>query len=252
MSEASGGGQNERLGVALLLTEALRRIGEAPGRFALLWAVWSGVSLAIEFGAQAAGIPATTDPTPASLGRTALDLAVTSLAATLTLRLALHGPWLRLDRGALECAGLLALLNVAVLAVSYPMSGTVGAPSLRLALMLAGFVGFVALIVVSFKLLLWPIGRLTGRTEVTARRSWVLMRGALRGYLLASLLTAVPIGAVFVAGVVALGPQMAETPGGLVILTVAYIAWVILGEVMAAVIFARRVNATANLAAVFD
>lgn len=259
MSEVIGGPWGaERLGAVSLLTEALRRIGRTPARFAALWLVGGGAVVAAQVAGEASGVllPAAAG-TPANLAANAGLAVIAGLSGALALRLAIAGPqgWLKVDGRLAQCAGLLALATAAFTAVNLvAIAGLrAGAPSeVGLSYAVVGVAGFATFIFVFSKLLLWPIGRLTGRPELTPARSWVLMRGALRAWLLANLLALLPLGAVVVGNIMAFGPQMADSTAGIALTMLANQAWMLAGQVMSAVICARRADATADVAAVFD
>jgi len=138
-----------------------------------------------------------------SLDMSALSLAsvATALfcagASALFMRLLLEGRdgWLNLDWRLLECAGLLALGQLLPSAAFDLVAGGRGVPiesAAQVYLLLGRSAAALAAWYVSAKLILWPLGRLVGRADLTPGRSWFLMRRTVRSLFLVWLLTGFP------------------------------------------------------------
>jgi hypothetical protein len=121
----------------------------------------------------------------------------------------------------------------------------------QITIVVAGLALYPMLIYLLSKLLLWPVGVLTGRGAVTPGRSWTLMRGALRAWILANLITILPLVAAAIP-VSILAPQATTSSTLIVVSAILGATWSLLGQAMAAVIFAHRVDAGERLAAMFD
>jgi hypothetical protein len=100
------------------------------------------------------------------------------------------GSWWRVDRPLLECLGLVAgsqLFTLLIGGLSEVIRGGIG-PPLSLFLIFGSLAIMIALIWIWARLSLWPTGRLLGDRDMTARRSWRLMRGAVGPFILAAIL----------------------------------------------------------------
>ena len=178
------------------------------------------------------------------------------VGACLAYRLMLFGRagWLRIDRGFLECVGILAVLSMAFTAItlSYTsFSGRQTGQGAALILLIGLILGFGAAVFLSLRLTLWPMGRLFGRAEMTPARSMQLMRKATRGLFLGLSLFGIPFAVVlFVA-------TPAMTAGGIglnpatVAMQYATAAYMIAGYALSATLYDLRVGRPSTLADVF-
>lgn len=257
--ERRGVGINERIGTITVLKGAVARLRAAGWRAAVIWLAIGGAAYATQVGFTALGVrPAEPQANGGYTAYALVSAAVSGAGVAWALRLLVQGraAWLTFDRRFVECAGLLGALTLAFLAISGAYTAFAGAvaPDSGAAGMAGLGVGVAYLLAayVSLKLTLWPVGRLTGRIEVTAARSWRLMRKATRGLILAYLLLLIPL--IVVAGA-AMAPIIAA--GGeargltLVVLQFSTAAFSLVAYAMTATLYALRVEAPATVADVF-
>jgi len=258
--ERRGIGPGQRIGTITVLKGAVARLRAAGWRAAVVWLAIGGAAYAVQIGFAALGVrPAAPQATGWYPAYALVSAMVGGAGVAWALRLLVQGraAWLTFDRRFVECAGLLAALTLAFLAISAVYTGF--ATAMGPASAAAGVAGlgvgiaYIAAAYVSLKLTLWPVGRLTGRTEVTAARSWRLMRKATRGLILGYLVLLIPL--IVVAGA-AMAPIVAA--GGeargltLVVLQFGTAAFSLAAYAMTATIYTLRVENPATVADVFD
>jgi len=200
MSTTGGPVDAERpafLNPVTLVGEAIRAIISRLPESIYIWLA-SSLGLAVaDFAAQGRELQVK------SLDMSALDpaWAVAALfgggVSAIFMRLLLAGRdgWLSLDWRLLQCAGLLALGQLLPAAAADLAAGGRGVPidpHAQLYLLCGRLAAGLAAWYVSAKLLLWPVDRLAGRTDLTPEQSWRLMRRTLRSLVLAWLLIGIP------------------------------------------------------------
>lgn len=248
-------GPGERISTITQVNGAVTRIRQAGWPLAALWLITGGASFGLERAAEAAGVHG---PAPAFGAVEGMYVLATAMVAAFGTALGLRmlvqprRQWARLDRGLVECAGLWAVATGAFTAATEALptgEALEQAPGLLLGLLAAMAFGLYVMV----KLSLWPIGRLTGRTDVTPPRSWRLMRRATRGYVLAHLLASIPlIGvAVLVMSISGAVDGTVGTPETLV-LTFALQAMSIFSLALLVAIYGLRVERPGAVADVFD
>jgi hypothetical protein len=247
-----------RIGGITLVKGAVARMRQGGWRTLGLWLGVAGVGWVIQAGAQAAGLQANVPALSlASVANMLLTAASAGLGAALTLRLFVQGRagWLKVDRGLLECAGLTAGMTLifSVIPAVYAIA-TQGWIDPGLMFGAATVVGLIYLVgaYAALKLTLWPICRLTGRTDVTVGRAWRLMRKAARGLILGYAIFIVPF-LVVVAGsmgtLTRAGGQLAGM--SLVVFEVMGAAYAVACYALGATLYRLRVEAPATVADLF-
>jgi hypothetical protein len=253
---AATGLRGERLGPVTLVREGLARIAAAPIPLALLLLANGAVNAAIQRQVEQQGVALTK---PETLGPYAAyvtaNAVVSGLAGAMALRATLRTPepWWRPDLRLLQCAGLLALTDLAFDADAVVMVGVAQAvPGSAVAAFVAGAAFYPVLAWVFTKLMLWPIGRLTGRSDVTPGASWAATRGLVLSWLGARLITALPMVLVGVPLVVIDRTTTATSLPVQFATRFLSAAGSLVGAGMAAAFYDRRFNAGERLAAMFD
>jgi hypothetical protein len=262
MTEAIGLGARPagRLGPVTLIREGITRVAEAPVTFGLVWLVAGGAYVGARFWAQSQGSVAFLNSSlyPPYLAFMTAQALGAGVAGAFVLRAAVQGQAtaLKIDAGFLRCAGLLAVGEGLMMAVSgllsAAMQGRLGPPDVAVPALYAAVAAYGALAYLYSRLLLWPIGQLTGRRDLTPMRAWGLMRGAMLGWFTANLLVLLPLGVAFVSGSMVFAPQGPNMTASTIIVLLAKQFWVQSAQVMAAVIYGHRVDASARLVAMFD
>lgn len=234
-------------------------VGKAVDAGSAFWAIWAiyGVAVAgIQIGAKAAGLSILANPTsPQTIAYQLLLVLAASLAQTLGLRLVLgqREAWLRLDRAALAAGGLLFLAQATISATAAIMASSMTGGRFSFASYLVGLVAYLGGVYVAGKLALWPLEILAGRRDAGPGRAWRLMRGTLRSLVLASVLLAIPLGAVSLLGtvVVRIGPQNQPWPFVLVTTAAAVVAAAI-GQGVIVAIYEKRGGLPETVGEIFD
>jgi hypothetical protein len=179
MSEASARLEEARTGSAIVA--ALRLAAAGPRAAAMAWIGLAVVLAAWEFAARAMGLP--TDSEKAGTwgfwAHEATADAFATIASAIGLHAILRGRAADLRRpGVLAFVALMFLMELFWSAASALLFGlptiTVEATAGKLLVLTAA--GSVAAFFFT-RLLLWPVGLLLGRAELTPRRSWARMRG---------------------------------------------------------------------------
>lgn len=253
-------GPRERIGMIAVLKGAVARLRAAGWRAVVVWLAIGGAAYAVQMGFTALGVrPAAPQATGWYPAYALVSAAVSGAGVAWALRLLVQGrvAWLTFDRRFVECAGLLAALTLAFLAMSAVYTGfamAMGPASMAAGLAgLAAAIGYIVAAYVSLKLTLWPVGRLTGRTEVTAVRSWRLMRKATRGLILGYLVLLIPLIAVVGAAMAPIMAAGGEARGlTLVVLQFGTAAFSLAAYAMTATLWTLRVENPATVADVFD
>jgi len=189
---------------------------EAPGAEALasgalaslwasfggVWPLWSiltvinAVGAALAEGSTEAGTPAGLVALPSLVASTLGASVVSGVAIRLMLGRG-KAAWLP-DLGLIAYVGLVSLLTAApsafALTVQAPPHGaTQAAVTSFIELASVALLATIGAIWATLRLTLWPIGRLLGNAEMTAGRSWRLMRGAVLRYLMGAILLGAPV-----------------------------------------------------------
>lgn len=245
----------ERISTITQVKGALARIRQAGWPVAVLLLITGGASFGVERAAEAAGVQ---EAAPAFSSATGMYVLATAMVGALGTAVGLRmlvqprQQWVKLDRGFVECAGSWGVVTAAFTAAAEALptgEALEQAPGLLLGVLAAMLLGFY----VAFRLSLWPLGRLTGRTDVTPIRSWRLMRRTLRGYALAHLLASIPLIAAAVL-VMTISGAVDGTVGAseTLILMFAIQALSIFSLALLAAIYGLRVEGPGTVADVFD
>lgn len=258
--ERLGIGINERIGTITLVKGAVGRMRRGGLHTLGVWAGIIGVGWAIETatassavvkgGAQVSGV------TQAQLILMVLTAAMTGLGAAIALRLYVEGPrrLLTFDRGLLECAGLMGALTLVFSATQLVYTSAMRGqpPEVVAASAILFMVAYLAGVYALLKLTLWPVCRLTGRTEVGLGAAWRLMRKATRGLLLGYLIFLLPFGVVIAGNWVTL--SAGNEPAGLAQMMFLAVgaAYGMACYAMTATIYTLRVENPATVGDVFD
>jgi len=183
----------------------------ASGALASLWASFGGVwplwSILTVINAVGAAL-AEGQTGPAGAGTQTGLVALPSLVAStlgasvvsgVAIRLMLgrgKAAWLP-DLGLIAYVGLVSLLTAGpsafALIVQAPHGATQAAVTSFIELASVALLATIGAIWATLRLTLWPIGRLLGNAEMTAGRSWRLMRGAVLRYLMGAILLGAPV-----------------------------------------------------------
>jgi hypothetical protein len=257
--EARGIGRDARIGTMTLLAGAL---GRTRGQALPLMAVWLAMGVGGLLIAQLGGdvkpdaAPGVSALTLIGALKGTLNIVLEGMAAAIGLRILLQGPgrWRELDRPLLECAAIIGVMGMAFLVPSWAY-GLLARFGIQLAPTSAGLVFLVVMVggfYVAVKLVLWPIGRLMSRPELTAARSWRLTRRATRGYILAQVVLFLPIIILFGVGYAAQGPGSLDTPFVNGLLGFATAAFSVLSMGIDATLYRLRFENPATVADVFD
>jgi len=256
--ERRGIGRAERIGTMAIVGGAVARMRQGGVHTLAVIAGVFGAGWALQAAADAAGMDlARGGVTPAYVAYLVGTTLISGLGAALAVRLFLRGPkgLLRVDRGLLECAGVMAALTFQFQAIS--LGRTFVANTLSPAAVAASsyviLVVYLLAVFVLLRLTLWPVCRLMGRNEVTVAAGWRLMRRATRGLIFGYLIFMIPFGLVIA---VNWGPLMAgggQLEGWRQALFLAVgAAYGVACYAMSATIYALRVEAPATVADVFD
>jgi hypothetical protein len=227
-----------------ILQGAIARMRAQPVGLAIWWGFASVAMVGVEQGARLAGVdPASPLPSEADAWYRVARALVEGVTGAAGFRLTLQGR-LWLDRGFIASAAILTAIALAAgFGVASPhVRGLSGAAQGALTLIL---------FYLSLKLMLWPLGPLTGRRDLTLPRAWNAMEGAMLGMTLASLLALVPLVGV---GVLALQLGVGPPDGLLAIVVdaVSVQAYALVSLGMTATVYALCVQAPATVADVFD
>ena len=262
MTDAALGGPvtvGQRIGTMTLVNGAIARLRAAGLPLLWLFLGTAAFSVGLQLAAKALAINVSTPSlTPGYLFNVVVASAFGGVSSALGLRLLLEGTpgWLRLDRRLAEAASLLSLATLGFMAVSLLMTtGLASAATLSPGVVMARSFGaifaYVFMAYAWLKLALWPLGRLTGRLDVTPARSWRLMRKATRGYLLALLIALIPFSVLLFVAMQAGGIANMTAPTTLAVSAVGGVAFGLYGQAVIATLFTLRVDAPTSVAEVF-
>jgi hypothetical protein len=254
-----------RIGVAELLGDATARAGAAALPLLALLAVLGGVEVGLWYASSSLDARLQLGaPTPGYIVVVAIRAVAAGLGGAVALRLCLGGPRaLRLDRGLLECAVLLAgaYLASAALTVAFAPKAPALAGQATTALVTALVLNIsrLALGLLQVRLMFWPVGRLDGHHEVTPARSWTLTRRVTLSFVAADLIFNMPYGFLLAAAATVpmmldanlIGKPDATWPLRLGLTATLGVAVTLAGYALLAAAYARRVDARARLAEVF-
>jgi len=195
-------GPGERIGTITQVKGAVARMRRAGWPLVGLWLGTAAWGQGMQYAAGAAGLPiGKPSLDPAYLAYVAVATAIGAVISALGLRLMLRGPagWLKVDAPLLRTAGLVGLVSGGFLAINAVYGWSVRGQTEPGAFMGAAVVAVVVyglVVFLSLKLTLWPAGMVLGRTDLTAARSWRLMKRATRGLVLSYIVFALPVVAV--------------------------------------------------------
>jgi len=106
-----------------------------------------------------------------------------------------------------------------------------------------GAAGMLVIVYIFTKLLLWPLGRLMERTDITPSRSWALMHRASWSYMVALTLAFGPFLVLYIGLWAAAGGAMSDAPPLLLVLEHAVTAaWTILACAITAAVYRARIG----------
>jgi len=236
-----------RLGARRLFRDAVRLMAERWRMLALMTVALTAATALLRFAADRFGIwdgevGFSADYFNYELG---LALVTATFTATILRVLIVDGPG-RFAQG--PGAGVYVLL--AIVASLFPTMwvaaveglgsrGGAWAPTA----FFGGAAGMLVIVYIFTKLMLWPLGRLMERSDITPRRSWTLMHRASWSYIVALALAFGPFLILYVGLWAAAGGAMSDAPPLLLILEHALTAaWTILACAISAAVYRARVG----------
>ena len=236
------------IGVITLLETALRLVRARLGPLAVLSLLWAAAS----GGAAALGLDGELALTPSGLAYNGAYALVSGLVSTIGVRVLIETPgrWRVVDPAFLKAVAIYAAVAMAFGVWGVGVAEMLNRPAVPFLGIGMGVVLMVALFVM-VKLTLWPVAILVGRRDASLGRAWAMMRGAVVGYIGATLVISVPMVAAMVAGTFAM-PADAAARATDAILEVSIVLGSIAGVALAAALYELRWGSRSGLAEVFS
>lgn len=199
LGESARGAPAGRISAATQVRDAVARIGAAWRPLGVLLAVLIAAQMGFyELDVKLAGFNrAGAGFTLSQVGAIIARTLTVNLVTTVMLRVLLEGAgaWRRVDGRFWGAVALFWLADGLLTASGYAWGEVQRSAILQRQLWIWPLTAAIYLVAYCglARLTLWPVGALMGREDVTAARSWRLMRRATRGYLLAHLVVVIPM-----------------------------------------------------------